>query len=185
MKSRDAAEDREERNYASYVIVALLLAVVAAIGIGVMMQRDPDYALVLATPQDCLRAFDDAKCRAIVAQAMEVHAATAPHATDLATCEMQYGSGNCLSARASGAAVYVPAIAAIVLTRVNGGKERQMVPFYFDSRDSSDEQGRRVLFHGRIVGILRGKRFGGTGISMMTDLTGKPITSEAIRNLID
>src|SRR5689334_22711278 len=88
--SAEPAESEGGRT-AFIVALALLGVAVVAIVIALFLRREPDYALVLATPQDCLRAFDDAKCRRIVALAMEVHASTAPRFDDQNVCAMQFG----------------------------------------------------------------------------------------------
>ena len=175
--------DDEGPNYAFIVIVALLIVSAIAIVTAVIMRREPDYALVLATPQDCLRAFDDTKCRAIVAKAMEVHASTAPRFADQRVCEMQFGAGNCTPAAGFGTTFYLPSIAAIVLVRGNTDDPRGMLPLYFDANDDGKADGRRVVFHGHTVGILHDKRFGGAPISVLTDLTGKPVTSAMVKRL--
>ncbi|MBI1211125.1 MAG: DUF1190 domain-containing protein [Alphaproteobacteria bacterium] len=182
MQSHDVRQD-EERSYAFIVVIALLIAAFVAIVVALIMRRDTDYALVLATPQDCLRAFDETKCRAIVARAMEIQASTGPRFDDQRVCEMQYGFGNCMPATVLNQAFYTPGVAAIVLARGLVDDPNGMIPLYFDSGDKGGAQGRRVLFRGRPIGILRDKRFGGAAISVLTDLSGKPLTSKAIKRL--
>jgi uncharacterized protein YgiB involved in biofilm formation len=180
MNTQPEARDDDEHNYAFYVVGVLLIVAVAAIVIALLVRREPDYALVLATPQDCLRAFDDTKCRAIVAHAMDIHAATAPRFDDQRICEMQYGAGNCTPVSMLNAVFYAPAIAAIVIARARAGAKAEMLPLYYDSADRGGADGRRVFYAGRAVGILHDKRFGGAAISVLTDLSGKPFSSTAI-----
>jgi len=181
MQTHTAQPESEERSYATIVVGALLAVAFVAIVVAVIMRREPDYALVLATPQDCLRAFDDAKCRAIVARATEVHASTAPRFDDQSLCEMQFGT--CTSVTLLNASFYAPNIAAIVIARGKVDDPKAMLPLYFSGRPSGQEDGRRVNYQGRVIGILRNKRFGGAPISILTDLAGKPLTSETIKRL--
>ena len=184
MQTHAAPAEPKERNIAYIIVGALLAIVFVAIVVAVFMRREPDYALVLATPQDCLRAFDDTKCRAIVARAMEVHAASAPRFDDERLCQMQYGAGGCTPVAVLNASFFAPSIAAIVIARGKVDDPKAMVPLYFAGHPTArDQDGRRVYYRGLAVGILRDKRFGGAPISVLTDLDGKPLTSAVIKRL--
>jgi uncharacterized protein YgiB involved in biofilm formation len=183
MQTHTAPTEPKERNIAYIVVGALLAIIFVAIVVAVFMRREPDYALVLATPQDCLRAFDDTKCRAIVARAMEVHAASAPRFDDGNVCEMQFGAGGCTPVALLNASFYAPSIAAVVIARGKVDDPKAMVPLYFSGRPTAEQDGRRVYYRGLAVGILRSKRIGGAPISVLTDLDGKPLTSDTIKRL--
>ena len=179
-----AAPEAEGRSYASIVLLTLLVVGFVAIVVAVVMRREPDFALVLATPQDCLRSFDETKCRDIVSRASEIHAATAPRFDDPQVCAMQFGPGACTSVALLNASFFAPSIAAIVVAKGKIDDPKAMVPLYFGSRDTGDQNdGRRVYYRGLAVGILYGKRFGGAAISVLTDLAGKPLTSETIKRI--
>ena len=184
-KQRPVSEDARGGNIGLIVLVVLLVSAFVAIVAGVVLRREPDFALVLATPQDCLRAFDDAKCREIVSRALAVHAESAPRFGDQRICELDYGDGGCTQVSLMNAVFFAPAVAAIVIARGANDDPAGMVPLYFEAGDKTGAQGdgRRVFFHGLAIGILHDKRFGGAAISVLTDLQGKPLTSEAVRRI--
>ena len=182
MQTHASSPEREERSYALIAVVAVLLIAVVAIVTALIVRREPDFALILATPQDCLRAFDDTKCREIVARAVTIHAATAPRFNDAGLCEMEYGA--CTPVVVLNATFFAPGIAAIAIAKARVDDPKAMIPLYFGSRDADNRQdGRRVYYHGLAVGILYDKRFGGAAISTLTDIAGKPLSSEAIKKL--
>lgn len=174
--------ESEGRNYTFIAVVAVLLIAVVAILAALITRREPDFALVLATPQDCLRAFDDTKCREVVARAVAIHAATAPHFSDARVCEMEFGA--CTPIAALNTTFFAPNVAAIVIAKGQVDDPKAMIPLYFGSRGADDRRdGRRVYYHGLAVGILYSKRFGGAAISTLTDMSGKPLSSEMIKRM--
>ena len=56
--------------------IALTVLVIAGF---LLFRKEEDFARVMATPQDCLRAFDDAACRKLMKQALAIHYRRAPH----------------------------------------------------------------------------------------------------------
>src|SRR5258706_4382754 len=185
MKTPAAAPEAEERSWGLIVFVALLVAGVVAIVAALLFRSDPDFALVFAAPQDCLRAYSDAKCREIVARAVAIHGTSAPRYGDQRVCELDYGEGECIPVAAMGGSFFAPGVAAIVVARGAIDDPSSMVPLYFGPPNSAtqSDDGRRVFYHGLAVGILRNKRFGGAPISILTDLAGKPLTSDAVRRM--
>jgi len=168
-----------------FVFVALLCGAVAAIGAGVVMHRGPDTAFVIATTQDCRRAFDEAKCQAIAASALAVHANSAPRYAQERVCELNFGLGACTSVSVLNMTFFAPEVAVVVMARDAADDAKALVPLYFepDGKGESVDEARRVYYRGAAVGVLHRKRFAGAGISMLTDLSGKPLSSSAVRRL--
>lgn len=183
MKKRLFYAKREPRSYRVAIFGAVLCAAVVAIAAGVLVRRDPDFALVLATAQDCRRAFDEDKCGAIVANAIAVHTSSAPRYGEQRVCELSHGQDACSPVKVFNATFYAPTVAVVAVARGAGDDAKGMVPLYFEPKGRAAEEGRRVYFHGIAVGVLHQKRFGGAGISQLTDLTGQPLTSDAVRKL--
>ena len=185
LTNRSAPPDNEERSWGLIVFVGLLVVAVVAIIAALIFRREPDFALVFAAPQDCLRAYDDTKCREIVARAVAIHATSAPRYGDQRICELDYGEGACTPVAAMGGSFFAPGVAAIVIARRAIDDPAGMVPLYFGptSGTKKSDDGRRVFYHGLAVGILRDKRFGGAPISVLTDLSGRPLTSAAVRRM--
>jgi uncharacterized protein YgiB involved in biofilm formation len=183
MKTPSAPPRAEERSYASIVLISLIVIAFVAIVVAVVVRREPDYALVLATPQDCLRAFDDAKCRDIVARAMAIHTATAPRYATQELCALEFGADGCTSFTSLNDTFFAPSAAAIVVDREKLDDPKGMVPLYYGSRDQGNETGRQVSYRGLAVGKLRIGRFGGASMSILADLKGRPLTSESIKAL--
>jgi len=150
----------------------------------VITYTKPDFALVLATPQDCLRTSDAASCRAVVENALKIHARFAPRFADPTLCELQFGQGECREVTWAGAAYFAPKIAVIVAARDSMSDPKSMVPLYVGPRAASGrdtQAGARVFYRGRAVGVLRSKRFAGADISMLVDLKGQALTNEWVR----
>ncbi len=182
---RSAPPEVEERSWGLIAFVALLVVGVVAIVAALIFRSEPDFALVFAAPQDCLRAYSDAKCREIVARAVAIHGTSAPRYGDQRICELDYGEGECTPVAAMGGSFFAPGVAAIVIARGAIDDPAGMVPLYFGPPNSTakSDDGRRVYYHGMAVGILRDKRFGGAPISVLTDLAGQPLTSDAVRRM--
>lgn len=165
------------------VFVACLVIGAAVVLFAALRHRAPDTALVLATDQDCLRAFDAAACEKIVASAFAIHARTAPSFYSAQLCEMNFGAGGCRAVKDSvfGDGAYAPKVAAVVAAR--NGDQRDLLPVYFGPHSASDQGPRRVYYRGVAVGTLAQDRFGGAQISRLVDLKGAPITSATVRKL--
>lgn len=163
--------------------VAVLAGALAAIAAGVIMHRPSDTALVIATTQDCRRAFSEEKCNAIMAQAMAIHASSAPRYTDAGLCELNFGVGGCAPISLLNTTFFAPAVAAIASTRDTA--QATLVPLYLEPKASVDDdsQGLRVFYRGLAVGVLHRRRFAGAELSSLTDLGGKPMTSAEVRKL--
>ena len=183
MKKRLFYSKRDSRNYPVAVFIALLVAALAAIGWGVLARSAPDYALVLATTQDCARAFNDKKCVAIVADAIAIHTNSAPRYAEKRVCELNHGAGGCTSVTLLNTTFFAPEVAVVALARGAGDDTQAIVPLYVEPGDKASLDGRRVYYHGLVVCVLHQKKFGGAGISMLTDLSGHPLTSDAVRKL--
>jgi len=183
MKKRLFYAKRETRSYRVATFVAVLCGTVVAIAAGVLAQREPDFALVLATTQDCRRAFDEDHCRAIVANALGIHTSSAPRYSEKRVCEMNHGANACAPVTLLNTTFFAPEVAVVALARGAGDDAKAMVPLYLEPKDKASQDGRRVFYHGIAVGVLHQKKFGGAEVSMLTDLSGKPLTSDAVRKL--
>lgn len=164
---------------------ALAFVVVLVIG-AALLRQPPDAALVLATTGDCLRVYDDAVCGDIVAEADAIHARTAPRFTDRRLCLMTFGDGCSRLAGPTGAtAIFVPQIAAILMSRAKGDERRTLLPLYLGMPRANEtvETGRRVFYRGMAVGKFYQNRFGGAQLSRVNDSSGKPVTSSAVQRL--
>jgi uncharacterized protein YgiB involved in biofilm formation len=174
------------RDYGLAVFVIVLVVVAFAVLAGALWHREPDTALVLATRQDCLRAFDAKQCRAIVDAALEIHARTAPRFLSRSTCELSFGSGACRE-MSDGIAghIFLPEVAAILASREGDDDEGQLLPLYFGPKREKGNglEGRRVYYRGLAAGVLSDVRFGGAEISRIVDLNGKPITASTVKKL--
>jgi uncharacterized protein YgiB involved in biofilm formation len=182
MGTTDDTADMRDYGLAIFVIV-LVVAAVAAVA-AALMYRAPDTALVLATRHDCLRAFDDTRCRTLVGKAMTIHARTAPRFFAQRTCELDFGVGTCRELTDSmGAPMYLPAVAVILASRAGDGDE-DVLPLYLGPKsERRAAAGQRVYFHGLAAGVLSEGRFGGADISMVANLEGKPMTSAMLRKI--
>lgn len=177
---------RRSGGHGLIAFVAILVLAVVGIAAGVTWHRDGDYALVVATTQDCRRAFDDATCRAIVDRATAIHAGSAPRFADQRVCELTYGYGGCTTVAVLNTSFYAPQVAVVALARDAGTDAKSMLPLYFgpyDERKAESADGRPVYYHGIAVGLLRQPRIGGASVSMLTDLAGKPLSSDVVRRL--
>lgn len=160
-----------------------VLAIVAAL----MLQRRPDFAVVLATPQDCLRAFDDATCREIVQSALRTHYRMAPQYAEEATCELAFGHGGCIEIprelRRQGR--FVPTLVAILAPGAKSRDLSGLVPLYAAQDSSRRDKGvaRRVYFAGTEVGRMSSQRYGGAEITQVRDRSGQPVTRDRLEQL--
>ncbi|MEQ1865304.1 MAG: DUF1190 domain-containing protein [Micropepsaceae bacterium] len=183
MRKRLFYSKRETSSTGVIAFVSVLGLAIVAIGAGVFFQRDADFALVLATAQDCRRAFDDDKCGAIVANAIAIHTSSAPRYGEERVCEMTHGQGACSPVKLFNATFYAPTVAVVAVARGAGDDAKGLVPLYLEPKARARQDGRRVFYHGIAVGVLHQRQFGGAGISQLTDLAGQPLTSDAVRKL--
>jgi len=183
MRKRLFYQKRGGFSVGTVVFVAVLCGAVVAIGAGLLTHRAPDTALVMATTEDCRRAFSETTCEAIIANAIAVHAGSAPRYRERQVCELDFGDGGCAPVALLNMTFYAPSVAAVVSTRDMPADGRGLVPLYFEPRGKSGDESRRVFYRGIAVGVLSHKRFGGAGMSMLRDQAGKPLTSEAVRKL--
>jgi uncharacterized protein YgiB involved in biofilm formation len=161
---------------------------VASLGIGAVLVLRPanNFAVALATPQDCLRAFDDDTCRKLVKQALDIHYKRAPQYRELRTCEMVLGAGACVQAESalvqSGA--FVPAMVAVLVSKAGPNDASSLVPLYQGKAWSGRPAGAQtVYFSGTAVGNMTSQRFGGAAITQVRDKAGAPITVERLQQL--
>jgi uncharacterized protein YgiB involved in biofilm formation len=181
------ADKADARDYGLAVFLMLLAAIGIVVTAAAFWHRDPDTALVLATPHDCRRAFDVEQCAAIVHAALDIHARTAPGFNERSTCELSFGAGQCrqLGRGAGLGDSFVPEIAVVLASRDGVDDASGLLPLYYGSRNerATAEGGRRVYYHGLAVGVLSEVKFGGADISRFVDLSGKPMTSAKVRKL--
>lgn len=165
--------------------VAVLTLVTVSVVVGAFRHRANDTVLVLATQTDCLRAFDEEKCRAIVAAAMKIHAQSAPRFMSRQSCELAFGAGRCRAVDASmppPISMFAPDVAVVLAAR--GGATKDLLPLYFGaSREAAARDGQRVYFRGAAVGRFMEVRFGGAELSRVVDLSGKPISPDRLAKL--
>jgi uncharacterized protein YgiB involved in biofilm formation len=183
MRKRLFYNKRETSSFGVTAFVVVLGLAVVSIAAGVFVHRDGDFALVLATAQDCRRAFDEDKCGAIVANAIAIHTSSAPRYGEQRVCELSHGRDACSPVKVFNATFYAPTVAVVAVARGAGDDAKGMVPLYLEPKGRAAEDGRRVFFHGIAVGVLHQRQFGGAGISQLTDLAGQPLTSDAVRKL--
>jgi|JI9StandDraft_2_1071091.scaffolds.fasta_scaffold187614_1 uncharacterized protein YgiB involved in biofilm formation len=162
--------------------IALTVLVIAGV---LLFRKEEDFARVMATPQDCLRAFDDAACRKLMKQALDIHYRRAPQYRELQTCEMMLGAGACTLARIPGRPdAYVPALVAILVSREGLDDASSLLPLHEGKKSRSNPDGpRMVYFAGTPVGQLTTQRFGGAAITQVRDRAGAPITVERLQQL--
>jgi uncharacterized protein YgiB involved in biofilm formation len=179
--SSDARADAGD--YRVAVFLGVLAVVAAVVVFAAFRHQGPDTALVLATDQDCLRAFDRDACGQIVSNALAIHARTAPSFHSERVCEMSFGAGGCRPVKDSvfGGQAYAPKVAAILASRT--GDRRDLLPLYFGKGAVKEDSARRVYFRGVAIGVLSQDKFGGAQISRIVDVNGKPISSGAVRKL--
>jgi uncharacterized protein YgiB involved in biofilm formation len=170
-------------DYRLAIFVGVLVVVAAIVVFAALRHRGPDTALVLATDQDCLRAFDKEACEQIVSNALAIHARTAPSFHTQRVCELSFGEGGCRQVKDSvfGGQAYAPKVAAVLASR--DGDRRDLLPLYFGRGTKDNESTRRVYFRGVAIGMLSQDKFGGAQISRIVDVKGKPISSSAVRKL--
>jgi len=175
---------RDRRPGPAIVFACLALLIILATGLAVW-RRGAGPAIVMATTEDCRRSFDDAGCRAIVARAQSIHAATAPTFAQRSVCDFVYGAGACapLKLEMIELTLFAPAIVAIATDLA----ARDILPLYLGpaSAEGGDKAGgaRRVYYRGAAVGWLGRQRVGGAEVPILTDLTGETLTVEAVRKL--
>ena len=184
--SEDPSEGRG-LNIATKILCALLVAGVVALAAAVFWYRGPDSALVLATRNDCLRSFDDATCRDIVARAFKIHAQNAPRFATSELCQLSYGEDGCRPAdgEAGPLSFFVPVIAVILATRDSNDHVDALLPLYAGpaNRGGTPNDSTPIYYRGRAIGTLQSKRFGGADISMVRDPSGNALTGESVRSL--
>lgn len=163
-------------------VIALTVLVIAGF---LFLRKEEDFARVMATPQDCLRAFDDSTCRKLLKQALDIHYRRAPQYRELQTCEMMLGAGACTLARVPGRPdAYVPALVAILVSREGLDDASSILPLHEGKKSRNiSEVPRTVYFAGTPVGQLTTQRFGGAAITQVRDKAGVPITVERLRRL--
>lgn len=170
------------------LLAACAVAVGAAVVYGVVEGLPSTPARVLVTGEDCLRAFDEPVCRALVKRALALHNRTAPSFADQSTCEFMMGPGACKPVNEDGIEIgrYGPPIVAILLGRSGddllplyaGGQKRDA-----SGADAPDTGGRAVYFHGVRIGTLAMTKFGGADLWVVTDARGRSITAAAVARL--
>jgi uncharacterized protein YgiB involved in biofilm formation len=150
-----------------------------------LLRKEQNFARVIATPQDCLRAFDDATCRELLKQALDIHYRRAPQYRELQTCEMMLGAGACTLARVPGRPdAYVPALVAVLVSREGLNDASSLLPLHEGRKSRNGPDGpRMVYFAGTPVGQFTSQRFGGAAIAQVRDKAGAPITVERLRQL--
>jgi uncharacterized protein YgiB involved in biofilm formation len=170
---------------------AIFIAVVSiSLAAAIMMRRPQATVMVFATPQDCLRVFDHAKCQDIVHAALKVHFAKAPSFASLDTCEWVIGVGTCIKSPASGASLesFAPAMVAVLAAHDgDGGAERHLVPVYVGQAPNGKviASGQPVYFAGTFAGYLVQRKFGGARLSQLLDRTGKSATDDTLFRIQD
>lgn len=162
--------------------IALTVVVIAGV---LLLRKEETFARVIATPQDCLRAFDDATCRQLLKQALDIHYRRAPQYRELQTCEMMLGSGACTLARVPGRPdAYVPALVAVLASRDGLNDASSLLPLHEGKAKGRRPDGSRtVYFAGTPVGQLTSQRFGGAAIAQVRDKAGVPITVQRLQQL--
>lgn len=161
--------------------------VAVAIVVMLAFRETPRFAVVLATPQDCLRAFDDQTCRKVVNRALDVHYRVAPQYTEAATCALAFGADACMevprSAQFQGR--FIPALAAVLVSPEGLDDASSLVPLHAARIASRSDPGkpRKVFFGGTQVGFMTSQRFGGAAITQVRDRSGVPITVERLQRL--
>lgn len=185
MTSRPATSGRHRSPGRLIVLVAAAAAVAALVFYGVVEAVAPAPARVLVTAQDCLRAFDDAACKAMVDRALALHDRTAPSFVDRATCVLMLGQAACQPVNDRGVETgrYGPPMVAILV----GRSRDDLLPLYYgtEGRTAKDapDKGRAVYFHGKRVGILATATFGGADLPEITDADGRPVSAAAVSRL--
>jgi hypothetical protein len=168
------------------VFVSCLVLSLAVLVAALVSNPKRDSALVLGTPQDCLRVSNAKQCESIVEMALEIHARTAPRFADQERCAFEFGWDGCRAVTQFGNASFSPNVAVIVAVHDGLKNSKDIVPLYVGSPTASDhsaERGTRVYFRGRLVGYWQSNRFGGAAISTMVDLAGNPVTGSWVRKL--
>ena len=162
----------------------IALTVLVIVGV-LLLRKEENYARVIATPQDCLRAFDDATCRKLLKVALDIHYRRAPQYRELQTCEMMLGAGACTLARVPGRPdAYVPALVAILVSREGLNDASSLLPLHEGKKSRRGPDGpRMVYFAGTPVGQFTSQRFGGAAIAQVRDKAGAPITVERLQQL--
>jgi len=173
------------RSWGLPVTLAAILCVIGLIvGFG-LVHRSAGFAIVLATTEDCRRSFDDASCKTIIERAQAIYNTTAPRFVLRETCEFAYGARACTTLRqaATELNLFAPRMTAIALTRDQG----TILPLYTAPSAAPDpdaaQPGRPVYFHGKLVGRLLQPKIAGAELPMLNDLTGEPLTEQALRAL--
>ena len=175
------------QRYGTAAFGGALALVVVLIVAAALLRRPSDAALVFATEGDCLRAHNAETCADIEAEALQIHARTAPRFPGRRMCLMMFDDAGCTEVAGSTgqARVYVPQIAVTLMTRPNGTERQVLLPLYFGNAKPNEttETGRRVYYRGSVVGVLLQNRFGGAQIPRVKDLSGQPFSSAKVQRL--
>lgn len=170
-----------------WIVAAVTGLVVIVIAGALAFQQKTRFAAVFATPQDCLRAFDDATCRDMVAEALRIHFRAAPQYPEAATCELAFGAGGCMDVPQGQRRLgrYVPTLVAILAPDTKSDDFSGIVPLYAGQMSArlNDAAPRKVYFAGTEVGLMSSQRYGGAAITQVRDRAGKPITAEKLAHL--
>jgi uncharacterized protein YgiB involved in biofilm formation len=171
----------------NWIVSGGITLVTLAIGLALLTKDEGKPALVMVTPQDCLRAFNAETCTALVEAALDVHYKHAPRFMSEEQCQLSYRDDPCMRVEAftNGPATYVPPLVAIVTTREGTRDTKLLLPVYEKPGQSADlaTKAASVYFSGKHVGHLTRVRFGGAGISRLTTASGTSVTEDDISNL--
>ena len=165
--------------------VALWLCILATAALAVyaaVRGLAPAPARVLVTAQDCLRAYDEPQCKAMVDKALSLHDSTAPSFTERSTCVLMLGDAACRPVNEGGVetARFGPPLVAILV----GRSTDDLLPLYYGADDRrAPTGGRSVYFHGHYIGSLTSSSFGGADLPQVIGSDGQPITAAAVGRL--
>lgn len=172
-------------DYALAGLAVAMAILLAGIVVAAVLYRAPHHVLALATRDDCLRRFDGETCRDLVAAAWQVHLQSAPRYLDSWSCETAFGSGRCRKAEAEEAEadLFVPEIA--VILAAHDAEPRGLLPLYLGPKNEKPgaDGARRVYYSGAAVGYFSDVKFGGADLARVADLSGIPMTVEAVAAL--
>ena len=175
------------QRYGTAVFGGVLVLIVVLVVAAAVLRRPSDAALVFATAADCLRAHNAETCAGIEAEALAVHARTAPRFPDRRMCLMMFDDAGCTEVQGLTGQdrAYVPQIAVTLMTRAKGDEPQVLLPLYFGNPKPNEttETGRRVYYRGIVVGVMLQNRFGGAQIPRVRDLSGRPFSSANVLRL--
>lgn len=171
----------------SWIVAGVTGLVVIVIASALAFQEKTRFAAVFATPQDCLRAYDDATCKVLVAEALRIHFSAAPQYSEASTCELAFGEGGCMDVPQDQRRLgrYVPTLIAILAPDSRSEDFSGIVPLYAGqmSRRRNDTAPRKVYFAGTEVGLMSSQRYGGAAITQVRDRSGQPITANRLAKI--